>query len=152
MPTARRSAERDHGTAHRSVSAQTQALPTYLFGFAAGKFAVERGERNGRPFHLYHRETDATKVAANREAIFDLHQQALEWLEDLHRSQYPFEKLDFVLLPAFQFAGMEHAGAIYYNAPALFLDKTATQNQLLSGAQASSRTRRRTCGSAISSR
>ncbi len=29
---------------------------------------------------------------------------------------------------------MEHAGAIYYNAAALFLDKTATQNQLLSRA------------------
>ena len=39
-----------------------------------------------------------------------------------------------MLLPAFQFSGMEHAGAIYYNAPAVFLEKTATQNQLLSRA------------------
>ena len=52
--------------------APTQALPTYLFGFAAGKFIVERGERNGRPFRLYHRETDAAKVARNRDALFDL--------------------------------------------------------------------------------
>jgi aminopeptidase N len=109
----------------------TQALPTYLFGFAAGKFAVERGERNGRPFYMYHRETDAAKVAANRETIFDLHQQAIEWLEDYTKRKYPFEKFDFVLLPAFQFSGMEHAGAVYYNAPALFLDKTATQRQYL---------------------
>ena len=36
-----------------------------------------------------------------------------------------------MLLPAFQFSGMEHAGAIFYNAPYLFLDKTATQNQKL---------------------
>ena len=113
---------------------QTRALSTYLFGFAAGKFSVERGERNGRAFHLYHRETDATKVAANREAIFDLHHQALEWLETYTDRQYPFGKLDFVLLPAFQFSGMEHAGAIYYNASELLLDKTATQNQLLSRA------------------
>ena len=41
---------------------QTAALPTYLFGFAAGQFSVERGERNGRAFHMYHRETDAGKV------------------------------------------------------------------------------------------
>jgi aminopeptidase N len=109
----------------------TQALPTYLFGFAAGKFAIERGERNGRPFHMYHRETDVQKVAANRETIFDLHQQAIEWLEDYTKRKYPFEKFDFVLLPAFQFSGMEHAGAVYYNAPALFLDKTATQRQHL---------------------
>ncbi len=113
---------------------ETQPLPTYLFGFAAGRFAVERAQRGDRVFHLLHRETDSEKVAANREVIFDLHQQALDWLETYTDRKFPFEKLDFVLLPAFQFGGMEHAGAIYYNASALFLDKTATQNQLLSRA------------------
>jgi aminopeptidase N len=113
---------------------QTAALPTYLFGFVAGKFSIERGERGGRAFHLYHRETDAAKVAANRETIFDLHQQALEWLETYTDRKYPFQKLDFVLLPSFQFGGMEHAGVIYYNAPRLFLDKTATLNDQLSRA------------------
>ena len=113
---------------------ETAALPTYLFGFAAGKFSVERGERSGRAFHMYHRETDAEKVAANRETIFDLHHQAIDWLETYTDRKYPFQKLDFVLLPAFQFGGMEHAGAIFYNAPFLFLDKTATQNQHLSRA------------------
>ena len=110
---------------------ETPALPTYLFGFAAGKFSVERGERSGRAFHMYHRETDAAKVAANRDAIFDLHQQAIEWLEAYTDRKYPFQKLDFVLLPAFQFGGMEHAGAIFYNAPYLLLDATATQNDQL---------------------
>ena len=114
--------------------APTQALSTYLFGFAAGKFTVERAERNGRPFRLYHRETDAAKVARNRDAIFDLHEQAIEWLEDYTARKYPFEKFDFVLLPAFQFTGMEHAGAIFYNSASLFLDETATQDQVLSRA------------------
>ncbi|MSO56916.1 MAG: aminopeptidase [Acidobacteria bacterium] len=113
---------------------QTQALPTYLFGFAAGRFSVERGERNGRPFHLYHRETDAAKVAANLTTIFDLHQQSIDWLETYTNRKYPFDKLDFVLLPTFQFTGMEHAGAIYYGASAMLLDKTATQEQHLSRA------------------
>ena len=44
---------------------------------------------------------------------------------------YPFGKFDFVLIPAFQFGGMEHAGAIFYNASGLLLDQSATQNQLL---------------------
>jgi aminopeptidase N len=110
---------------------QTAALPTYLFGFAAGKFSIERGERNGRTFQMYHRETDSGKVTANREAIFDLHQQAIDWLETYTNRKYPFQKLDFALLPAFQFGGMEHAGAIFYNAPFLLLDKTATQNDYL---------------------
>lgn len=53
--------------------AATQLLPTYLFGFAVGRFAVEQGKRNGRPFHIYHRETDTAKVAQNLDAIFNLH-------------------------------------------------------------------------------
>ena len=44
---------------------------------------------------------------------------------------YPWGKFDFFLVPAFQFGGMEHAGAIFYNAPALLLDESATQAQLL---------------------
>jgi aminopeptidase N len=110
---------------------ETRPLPTYLFGFAAGKFSIETAERNGRVFRMFHRETDAAKVARNREAIFDLHARALAWLEDYTSIPYPFGKFDFVLIPAFQFGGMEHAGAIYYNASGLLLDETATQNQLL---------------------
>jgi len=112
----------------------TKPLPTYLFGFATGKFAVEHAERNGRPFRLFHRETDKEKVARNLDAIFSLHEQAIEWLEDYTAQRYPFEKLDFVLIPAFQFGGMEHAGAIFYNSSSLFLDQTATQEQELSRA------------------
>ena len=48
--------------------------------------------------------------------------------------KYPFEKLDFVLIPSFQFSGMEHAGAIFYNSASTFLDETATQEQVLSRA------------------
>ena len=44
---------------------------------------------------------------------------------------YAFGKFDFVLIPAFQFGGMEHAGKILYNASGLMLDESATQNQQL---------------------
>ena len=80
---------------------------------------------------MLHRETDAAKVARNREQIFDLHAAALAWLEDYTGIPYPFGKFDFVLIPSFQFGGMEHAGAILYNAAGLMLDASATQNQLL---------------------
>jgi aminopeptidase N len=129
--------ERDRQvTADRTLIhfAATQPLPTYLLGFAAGKFKVEHGERNGRPFRLYHRETDNAKVTRNLDAIFDLHNQALGWLEEYTARKYPFEKLDFVLIPSFQFSGMEHAGAIFYNSASLFLDETATQEQVLTRA------------------
>jgi aminopeptidase N len=114
--------------------APTKALPTYLFGFAAGKFTIEEAERDGRKFRMYHRETDEAKVTRNKDAIFDLHEKALTWLEDYTARRYPFEKLDFVLIPAFQFGGMEHAGAIFYNAASLFLEETATQEQELARA------------------
>jgi aminopeptidase N len=115
----------------RVVFAETAPISTYLFAFAAGKFSVERAERDGRPFRMLHRETDAAKVARNRDAIFDLHAAALKWLEDYTGIPYPFGKFDFVLVPAFQFGGMEHPGAIFYNATGLMLDPSATENQKL---------------------
>ncbi len=111
--------------------AETRPLPTYLFAFAAGRFSVETAERNGRAFRMLHRETDAAKVTRNRDTIFDLHAAALQWLERYTAIPYPWGKFDFVLLPSFQFGGMEHAGSIFYNASALFLDPSATQNQKL---------------------
>ncbi|HEY0874754.1 MAG TPA: M1 family aminopeptidase, partial [Vicinamibacterales bacterium] len=111
--------------------AETQPISTYLFTFAAGRFQVEKGVRNGREFRMLHRETDAAKVARNREAIFDLHAGALAWLEQYTGIPYPFGKFEFLLVPSFQFGGMEHPGSVFYNASSLFLDESATQNQKL---------------------
>jgi len=110
---------------------ETEPLSTYLFSFVVGDFKVETAERKGRTFRMFHRETDAAKVARNRDAIFDLHATALEYMERYTGIPYAFGKFDFVLIPAFQFGGMEHAGKILYNASGLMLDESATQNQLL---------------------
>jgi aminopeptidase N len=118
----------------RLAFAETAPLSTYLFAFAAGRFSVETGERSGRTFRMLHRETDAAKVARNRDAVFDLHASALAWLERYSVIPYPWGKFDFLLVPSFQFGGMEHAGAIFYNSASLLLDPSATQNQKLSRA------------------
>ena len=110
---------------------ETPPLPTYLFSFVTGRFSLETAMRAGRELRIFHRETDAAKVARNRDAIFDLHAKALAWLEDYTKIPYPWGKFDVVLIPSFQFGGMEHAGAILYNASGLMLDESATQNQLL---------------------
>jgi aminopeptidase N len=115
----------------RITFAETEPISTYLFAFAAGRFSVEEAQRNGRTFRMAHRETDARKVARNRDALFDLHAAALSWLEQYTGIPYPFGKFDFFLVPAFQFGGMEHPGAVFYNASGLMLDESATQNQLL---------------------
>jgi aminopeptidase N len=111
--------------------AETEPLSTYLFSFVAGDFMVETAQRNGREFNMYHRETDAAKVARNKDAVFDLHARAIEYMERYTGIPYAFGKFDFVLIPSFQFGGMEHAGKILYNAPGLLLDESATQNQYL---------------------
>ena len=111
--------------------AETEPIPTYLVSFAAGRFRVEEAVREGRRMRMLHRETDAEKVARNRDAIFDLHATALAWLEEYTGIPYPFGKFDFVAVPSFQYGGMEHPGAILYRASSLFLDESATRNQEL---------------------
>ena len=119
------------GERSRIRFAETEPISTYLFTFAAGAFMVEEATREGRAFRMLHRETDAAKVDRNRDAIFDLHAGALAWLERYTGIPYPFGKFEFLLVPSFQFGGMEHPGSVYYNASALFLDESATQNQKL---------------------
>ncbi len=111
--------------------ATTEPIPTYLFTFAAGRFRVDSAERDGRWMTMYHRETDDAKVARNRNAIYDLHATALRWLEEYTGIAYPFGKFAFLAVPAFQFGGMEHPGAVWYRASSLFLDESATQSQHL---------------------
>ncbi|MGD8867502.1 MAG: M1 family aminopeptidase [Gemmatimonadales bacterium] len=111
--------------------AETAPISTYLFSFAAGAFEIVSAERAGRTMRMYHRETDSAKLARNLEAIFDLHAAALSWLEEYTGIEYPFEKFDFVLVPSFQYGGMEHPGAILYSASRLLLDESATQNDEL---------------------
>jgi aminopeptidase N len=110
---------------------ETEPISTYLFAFVAGKFSVETARRNDRELRMLHRETDAAKVARNREAVFDLHAAALEWLEGYTGIRYPFGKFDVIAIPSFQFSGMEHPGAILYNSASLLLEESATQNQML---------------------
>ncbi len=125
--------ERDssEGTRHRLRFAETKPISTYLFAFAAGDLRTETAERGGRIYTMYHRETDTSRVTRNRDAIFDLHAISLQWLEEYTGIPYPFGKFDFLAVPAFQFGGMEHPGAIWYRAESLFLDPTAGRAQEL---------------------
>ena len=110
---------------------ETKPIPTYLLAFAVGDFQIEEAERGGRTFRMFHRETDAVKVARNLDAVFDLHETALDWLEDYTQIEYPYGKFDFVLIPPFQYSGMEHPGSIFYSQRSLLLDESATQDQII---------------------
>lgn len=109
---------------------ETERIPTYLFAFAAGKFekAVHQSQQYGQMVML-HRESDSTKAARNIPEIFDLHEKALRWMEEYTGIPYPYGKLDFALIPPFQYGGMEHVGAIQYRASSLMLDENPSLQQ-----------------------
>ncbi|REA63770.1 peptidase M1 [Dyadobacter luteus] len=114
--------------------AKTQPISSYLFAFAAGKFFKTTETVKGREMTMYYRETDAGKVAKNRTEVFRLHAESLAWLEDYTSIKYPFDKFDFALIPSFQYGGMEHPGAVFYNESALFLDENASVNKKMARA------------------
>ena len=111
---------------------QTLPISTYLFAFTTGKFEAITDTLDGIEMTLYHRETDQEKVKRNTPEVFDLHLKSIQWLEQYTGIKQPFKKFDFALIPAFQFGGMEHPGAIFYKDRSLFLEENATLNQKMS--------------------
>ena len=112
----------------------TKSISTYLFAFAAGRFDTLSRAENGRRITIYHRENDSSSVSRNIDAIFTSHFRSLEWLTDYTGIKYPFQKLGIILIPDFQYSGMEHPGAIYYRDSPMFLNENPSVNQRLSRA------------------
>ncbi|MGI4835446.1 MAG: M1 family metallopeptidase [Janthinobacterium lividum] len=109
----------------------SDSISTYLFSLVAGKFTRVFEAVDGRTMALLHRETDTTKLRLSLPVIFQTHGRALAFMEQYTGLQYPFQKLDYVAIPDFQYGGMEHVGAIDYKASSLFLDQGATKDQLV---------------------
>lgn len=108
----------------------TEPLSTYLFAFAAGEFSRNEKEAGGRIIGVLHRETDPKRLE-QLDLITDEVNHALKWQEDFTGVKYPFAKYDLVILPGFQFGGMEHTGATFYNDTRVFVPETATPAELL---------------------
>ncbi|HPT11513.1 MAG TPA: M1 family aminopeptidase [Bacteroidales bacterium] len=111
-----------------------EKLPTYLFAFAAGKFQRIEKEIDGVKMEMLHRETRKEYVERNADEIFRLHYKAIRWMEEYTGIRYPFPKFGFVVIPTFQYSGMEHPGSICYKASSLFLDDSPTLNEQLTRA------------------
>ena len=103
-------------------------LPTYLYSFVAGKFHEKSTVRNGRRMRALYRESAPDKVA-QLDQVFDEASQALDWMEGYTGIACPFKEYGLVILPGYQFGGMEHPGAIQMNDRRIFLEKQATQEE-----------------------
>lgn len=110
--------------------APTEPLSTYLFSFVAGKLEHREYKEGDRKISAYYRETDPKKVA-QLDTIFKQVTASLHWLEEYTRIPYPFAKYDFIILPGFQYGGMEHTGATLYNDNQMFLNEHPTPDEEL---------------------
>lgn len=114
-----------HARRHIVTFCETEPLPTYLFSFVAGLLQQETFTRDEHTISIYHRETDPERIAqcpAIGRQVLD----ALTWLEDFTQIPYPFAKYDLIVLPGFQYGGMEHTGATLYNDQRMFLNPQPT--------------------------
>ena len=116
------------------VFSPTEPLSTYLFSFVAGIFQQETYDDGKHTFTAYHRETDPQRIA-QLPVIFNQVATSLEWMEEFTGVPYPFAKYDFIILPGFQYGGMEHTGATLYNDTRMFLSKNPTPDEELGRAE-----------------
>lgn len=108
---------------------ESEPLSTYQFAFAAGVWTVAQPELGGP--RVFHRETDPRKAADGVAAVLSRGEAARKWMEEYTGVQMPYRKLDYVVVPGFQYGGMEHPGALYLNARRAFLDPAATEDERL---------------------
>lgn len=108
----------------------TEPLSTYLFSFVAGKLEHREYREGQQSIAAYYRETDPKKVA-QLDTIFKQVMASLRWLENYTGIDYPFAKYDFIILPGFQYGGMEHTGATLYNDNQMFLSEHPTPDEEL---------------------
>jgi aminopeptidase N len=66
------------------------------------------------------------------EKVFDDAVQSLKWMEGYTGIKCPFKEYGLVILPGYQFGGMEHPGAIQLSDRRVFLGTNPTQDELLS--------------------
>ncbi len=92
---------------------ETEPISTYLVAFAAGPWTIVRDTAAGREIAMYVRRSRAAEAEAD--SLVSQNARAARWLEEYFARPFPFQKLDFVLAPAFPFGGMEHPGAIFYS-------------------------------------
>lgn len=110
---------------------ETDLLPTYLFSFVAGEFETRKEECNGREIEALYRKQDEKKEA-QLSTVFEEIALSIDWLEQYTGIKYPFKKFGVVVLPGYQFGGMEHPGAIQLNERRIFLGNNPTIDEELS--------------------
>jgi aminopeptidase N len=120
-------ANSSHGNTATITFGETRPISTYLFAFATGPYQTLHDSR--RDMSLWVRASRAKEVETDNLIAFN--RRARDWLALYFGVPYAFDKLDFLLAPAFPFGGMEHPGAIFYNEEGQIFREPPTLNQQL---------------------
>ena len=113
------------------VSKSKNPIPTYLYSFTAGKFEEFTARRDTYTIRLFHREHAPEKLQ-QLPTIIDEAAVSLSWMASYTGLNYPFREFGMVILPNYQFGGMEHTGAILLSDRRVFLDSNPSQDEQLS--------------------
>ena len=106
---------------------RTPPLSSYLVALAIGRFESSRSVKVGRtPIRVWHVPGKAHLASFALRAA----RASLERLEDWFGLAHPYDKIDLVAVPDFEFGAMENAGAVFFRETALLLDpKTANASE-----------------------
>jgi aminopeptidase N len=105
----------------------TPPLPTYAFAFAAGPFAAIEAPPGAPPATAWVRRGEVARLREDALEALRLMRTATAWGERYFAHPFPFSKHDLVLLPAFPFGGMEHAGATFLDEDAIAIGPDARE-------------------------
>ncbi|MBR5249002.1 MAG: aminopeptidase [Bacteroidales bacterium] len=108
--------------------APTEPLSTYLFSFVAGDFQYETFQEENRSIRIYYRESNPDKLTQLPQMAREVF-ASLNWLEQYTQIPYPFAKYDLIIVPGFQYGGMEHTGATLYNDQRMFLEPNPSMKE-----------------------
>lgn len=113
------------------VSDGQKPIPTYLYSFVAGKFEEQTAQRGSHNIRVLYLEKDEQKTG-QLSKIIDEVGHSLQWMEWYTSLKCPFKEYGMVILPGYQFGGMEHPGAIQMSDRRLFLGNSPSQDDELS--------------------
>jgi aminopeptidase N len=98
---------------------ETPPLSTYAFAFAAGPWAAIDDAPASPPARAFIRRSAGGDVRDGAIEALRLAREAMAWGEGFFGMAFPFAKHDLVVIPAFPFGGMEHAGATFLDEGAV---------------------------------
>src|SRR5579871_442554 len=113
-----------HGsTRHKITFSTSPRMSTYLVALAIGDWQCLERAVDGIPIRV----CAVPEKKASGQFALDAAAQSIHFYNQWYGIKYPFEKLDMLAIPDYEWGGMENTASIFYRDTALLMDeKTAS--------------------------